>query len=79
MRYVYLGFMAFILVLGLIVCFENIVIQAPGVMIFFEPVIGSMFWPMLFIMMMGFIGGIFCGLAILSGKKDDNDYEDADI
>ena len=73
MKYVYLALMAIVGIMGLIVCFENIMLQSPGMMIFFETMTGSMFWPLLFVMIMGFISGLFCGLAIMTGKKKGSD------
>ncbi len=79
MKYIYLGLMTVVGILGLIVCFENIMLQSPGMMIFFETMTGSMFWPLLFILIMGFISGTFFGLALMSGKSKNEDFDEIDI
>lgn len=71
--------MAVMMILGLIVCFENIMLQSPGMMIFFETMIGSMFFPLLFILIIGFFAGLFCGLGLLSGKNKNEDFDEVDF
>lgn len=79
MRNIYLGFFAFIWILGLIIAFENIMIPANGAYIFFSPQTGSMFWVLLFILSMGLVSGLFLGLAIGAKKQGENEYEGDDM
>jgi len=79
MRLVYFGLAVFMGVMVLILCFENIMIVSSGMMIFFETVTGTLFFPLLFIAFIGFLSGLFFGLGIMSGKNKDDDYSSVDI
>ena len=76
MRKIYIGFSVFTFLLGVIIAFENISIPAMGMMIFFDNINGSLFFPLVFIMMVGFVSGVFLGLAIVTksnkGEGSDN-------
>ncbi|MCK5460456.1 hypothetical protein KAI58_00530 [Candidatus Gracilibacteria bacterium] len=76
MRKIYIGFSVFTFLLGVIIAFENISIPAMGMMIFFDTINGSLFFPLVFIMMVGFVSGVFLGLAIVTksnkGEGSDN-------
>ncbi len=79
MRIFYFAMAAFMGVMVLILCFENIMIVSSGMMIFFETVTGTLFFPLLFIAFVGFLCGLFLGLGLLSGKNKDDDYSSVDI
>lgn len=75
MRTVYFSLSGAFMIVGLIVCFENIMIPSNGLMIGFQSMTGSIFFPLLMIMLIGFIGGIFSGFALMSkkiGSVDDD-------
>ncbi len=55
--------------MGLILAFENIMIQANGMMIFFDTVTGNLFWPLMLVLMVGFGAGFFFGLFLKTDKE----------
>ena len=69
LRNIYLGFSGFMAILGLILAFENIMIQANGMMIFFDAVVGNLFFPLLLVLSIGFGSGLFFGLYLKTDKK----------
>lgn len=69
LRNIYLGFSGFMAIMGLILAFENIMIQANGMMIFFDTVTGSLFLPLLLVLCVGFGSGFFFGLFVKTDKK----------
>lgn len=69
MKKVYLSFSGFLAFLGLILAFENIMIQANGMMIFFDTVTGSLFMPLILVLLIGFGSGLFFGLFLRADKK----------
>ena len=83
MKKVYLGLSGIFFVLGLILAFENIMIPPNGLMIFLYHAPGmSMFFPLLFVLLIGGICGFFLGMAIgAKGKEKDNqaDYYDDEL
>ena len=80
MRKVYFYFSGAFIFVGLIVCFENIQMAAP-IMIGFDYMgTNSLFFPLLIILTIGIIGGIFAGMGIMSkGKKNSDDDDELDI
>lgn len=75
MKKVYLGFSGFLGILGLILAFENIMIQANGMMIFFDTVTGSLFMPLILVFVIGFGSGLFFGLFLKTdNKKSPSDF-----
>jgi len=69
MKKVYLGFSGALGLVGLILAFENIMTQSPGMMIFFDTVTGTLFWPLILIFLVGFGSGLFFGLYLGTDKK----------
>jgi len=69
MRNVYLFFSGFVGILGLILAFENIMIQANGMMIFFDTVTGNLFWPLILVLLVGWTSGFFFGMFLKTDKK----------
>jgi len=78
MRSVYFKFSAIFVIIGLIVCFENIQFAAPIIIGFSYMGTKTIFFPLLIIMVIGFIGGLFAGLGI-GAKKKSSDDDDADM
>lgn len=81
MRKTYFGFAMTFLVIGLIICFENIQFAAP-IMIGFDYMgTSSIFFPLLIIMSIGFISGFFAGMGLMTRSKKDSadDEDDLDI
>lgn len=81
MRSVYRTLAAIFVIVGLIICFENIQMAAT-VMIGFSYMGGnSLFFPLLIILTIGMIGGFFSGLAIMSGKRHEaiDETDDLDL
>ncbi len=78
MRKVYVGLSGLFFILGLILSFENIMIPPNGLMIFLSSYSGhSMFFPLLFVLLIGGICGFFLGMAIgAKGKIEDDEYSD---
>lgn len=72
MKSVYKSLAAIFLFIGLIICFENILMASPIIIGFSYMGSSSLFFPLLIILTIGIIGGFFTGLAIVSGKKKDN-------
>lgn len=72
MRKIYLGFSGIIAICGLIIAFENIMIPANGLMIFFELINTSLFFPLLFIFILGGFSGFFLGLGISKKTKNES-------
>jgi len=63
--------------MGLILAFENIMIQANGMMIFFDQMTGSLFFPLILIFLIGFGSGAFMVLGLkVEKKKSALDYSD---
>lgn len=81
LKKLYITFSGILGVAGLILAFENIMIQGNGMMIFFDTVTGSLFWPLILVFFIGFGSGFFAGLALkTSDKKEAGDYgSDIDI
>lgn len=75
MKKVYLSFAGVVIVLALIVIFEN-VIGGSQVMIFFE--MTKVFWGLVFIFILGLIAGFFLGLTI-NLDKPTNTIDDLDL
>jgi|GEM_PF-5082341 len=76
MRKVYLWLSGIFIIVGLIICFENIMIPANGLMIGFHSMVGSVFFPLTIVMTIGFISGLFAGLALVAKKHNPEDEED---
>lgn len=76
MRKIYLIFSLILAICGLIIAFENIMISANGLMIFFETINGNLFFPLLFVLFLGGSSGFFLGLAF-SKKDKNNEGEDS--
>jgi len=77
MNSVYRALAAIFLFIGLIICFENILMASPIIIGFSYMGSSSLFFPLLIILTIGAIGGFFAGLALVSGKKKDGlDEED---
>ena len=81
MRNIYFGFSGVLCIMGLILAFENIMIQANGMMIFFDQMTGSLFFPLILIFMIGFASGAFMVMGLKVEKKQSAlDYSnDVDI
>lgn len=81
MKKVYLLLSSLFFILGIIICFENIIIPPNGMMIFFSVQSGtSMFFPLMYVLAIGGISGFFLGLT-LGGKGDDieDTYNDLEL
>lgn len=81
MRHIYTALAGIFLIIGLIVCFENIQMAAT-IMIGFSYMGGSsLFFPLLIVLVIGIIAGFFAGLALMSGKKRDvvDETDDLDL
>ena len=73
MRKVYLFLFAISAICGLIIAFENIMIPANGLMIFFKSMSGNLFFPLLFVFLLGGMAGFFLGLAFSCDGKNPSE------
>jgi len=73
MKKIYLWISGILFLIGLIICFENIATPAT-VLIIFKTFNSSMFFPFLFMLVLGFFAGVLFGVAQkMDTKKDDED------
>ncbi len=79
MQSIYKTLAAIFLFIGLIICFENILMAAPIMIGFSYMGTSSLFFPLLVILTVGIIGGFFMGLAIVSGKNKGDLDDDGEL
>ncbi len=83
MKNTFLGLAGLFFILGIIICFENIIIPPNGMMIFFSVQTGvSMFFPLMYVLLIGMGAGIFLGLFLAASKgggQIEDDYDDREL
>ncbi|HEY5714624.1 MAG TPA: hypothetical protein VIT68_04710 [Candidatus Gracilibacteria bacterium] len=77
MRNSYLIIATITFIIGVIIAFENIILQAQGIRILFAVMTTSLFFPLIIIFALGMVSGFFFGLA--KGTKAKGYNGDMDI
>lgn len=77
MRKIYFWFSLFFALIGVITAFANITTSAPIWFWFSRMGSGGMFTPLLIITFIGFISGVFFGLALMA--KEQKGMDDVDL
>ncbi len=81
MSAVYRTLAVIFIIIGLIICFENIQMGAPIMIGFSYMGNSSLFFPLLIILTIGMIGGFFFGLSVMASKRSDvvDETDDLDL
>ncbi len=61
---------------GLIICFENVSMTAP-ILVLFSTINSSLFFPLFLVMMVGFVSGFFAAMALK--ERSDDFLDDGDF